>query len=60
MGRLNFFSRRYTPPIREEHRLREMEKYLGRQSEELYIWLSSLEERVDALEKQLSHGESEA
>ena len=54
MGRVNFLSHRYVPPLKDELRLREMEKYLSRQSEELYIWLSSLEKRIGVLEKQLA------
>ncbi len=59
MGRMSFLSRRYTPPTREDQRLREMEKYLGRQSEELYIWLTCMEKRVEVLEKKLSEAETE-
>lgn len=56
---MSFLSRRYTPPARDSQRLREIEKYLGRQSEELYIWLTCLEKRVETLEKKLSEAETE-
>ncbi len=54
MAGMSFFSRKYTPPAENDRRLRELERYITRQSGELYVLLSRLERRIEALEKRLS------
>ena len=51
MAELNFFSEGFTPSEKGDRRFRELERYVSRQSRELYIRLCRLERRLDALEE---------
>ena len=63
MADLNFFSEGFTPPEKEDRRFRELERYVSRQSRELYIQLCRIERRLAVLEARsnvLSQLEDEA
>lgn len=50
MAGVNFFSERFTPSAQGDQRFRELERYVARQSGELYILLNRLERRLAAVE----------
>ncbi len=54
MKGVNFLSRRFTPSPEDKERLWELEKYVGRQSRELYVKLLSMEKRLASLEEQIN------
>ncbi len=51
MADVNFFSSGFTPSEKGDQRFRELERYVARQSRELYIRLRQLERRLAALEE---------
>ena len=51
MAELNFFSEGFTPSEKGDRRFRELERYVSRQSRELYIQLCRLERRLAVLEE---------
>ena len=51
MAELNFFSEGFTPSETGDRRFRELERYVSRQSRELYIHLCRLERRLAVLEE---------
>lgn len=55
---MDFLASRYVPPEREAQRLRELEKYVARQSVELYLALTRLEKKLALLEVKLSQLEA--
>ena len=58
MKEMPFLSRRFVPAEAEGERMRGLERYLTRQSKELYVRLSYLEKRIAALEEQLTSAQS--
>lgn len=54
MEGMSFFSRQYVPPVENDRRLRELERYVSRQNAELTVLLNRMERRIEALEKRLS------
>ena len=54
MAGMNFFSGRFTPSVGGDQRFRELERYVARQSRELYILLNRLECRLSDLEEKVN------
>lgn len=59
MRGVNFLSRSFTPSPEDQERLRELEKFVGRQSKEAYIKLLSMERRLTSLEERIKRLEKE-